>query len=53
MKSKGEEFVERGKEKIVDISRVIGSKAGEAKKKIEKVVEKGKNAAKKVEDDLS
>jgi hypothetical protein len=53
MKSKGEEFVEKSKEKIVDISKVVGSRAGVAKKKIGKVIEKGKDAAKKVEKDLS
>jgi len=53
MKSRGEEFVEKSKEKIVDISKAVGSRAGVAKKKIGKVIEKGKNTAKKVEKDLS
>lgn len=53
LKSKGEDFVEKGKEKIVGVSKVIGSGVKEAGKKIKKVVEKGKDTARKVEEELS
>ena len=53
IKSRSEEFIGKGREKITDVSKVLSSKAGKAKKKIEKVVEKGKDTAKKVEEDLS
>ncbi|MFZ3106698.1 MAG: YtxH domain-containing protein [Candidatus Hydromicrobium sp.] len=53
IKSRSEEFIEKGKEKISGFSKVLSSKAGKARKKIKKVIEKGKDTAKKVEEDLS
>jgi gas vesicle protein len=53
LKSRGEDFVGKSKKTISGISKVIGSEAKETGKKIRKVVKKGKNTAKKVEEELS
>ncbi len=53
LKSRGEDFIEKNKGRIVDVSKVIGSEAKKASKKIKKVMEEGKDTAKKVEEDLS
>ncbi len=53
LKSKGEDFAEKSKGKIVGVSKVIGSGVKKAGKKIKKIVEKGKDTAKKVEEELS
>jgi gas vesicle protein len=53
LRDRSEEFIEKGKEKISDISRALSSKSSDTGKKVKKVMEKGKAAAKKVEEELS
>ena len=52
IKGMGEEFIQKSREKIEEASRNLAAKAGETKKKVDKVIEKGKNKAKKVEETL-
>ena len=49
----GEEFIEKSKETIQKATKTVGTKAGKAKEKVNKVIKKGKKTAKKVEDTLS
>lgn len=53
LRDKSEEFIERGKGKISDISKVLSSKSGKTGKKVKKAINKGKAAAKKIEEELS
>ena len=53
VKGMGEEFLEKSKDTLEKTSRTVGQKAGKAKEKVEKVIRKGKAAAKKVEESLS
>jgi len=52
-KGMGEEFLEKSKDAFEKTTKTVGQKAGKAKKKVEKVISKGKAAAKKVEESLS
>ena len=52
-KGMGEEFLEKSKDAFEKTTKTVGQKAGKAKKKVEKVITKGKAAAKKVEESLS
>jgi hypothetical protein len=49
----GEEFLEKSKDAFEKTTKTVSQKAGKAKKKVEKVINKGKAAAKKVEESLS
>jgi len=53
VKGMGEEFLEKSKDAFEKTTKTVGQKAGKAKKKVEKVISKGKAAAKKVEESLS
>jgi gas vesicle protein len=53
LKDRSEEFIERSREKISDISKAVSSKSEDTGKKVKKVMDKGKAAAKKVEEELS
>ncbi len=53
LKDRSDEFIEKGREKISDISEALSSKSDETGKKVKKVMDKGKAAAKKVEEELS
>ena len=53
VKGMGEEFFEKSKDALEKTTKTVGQKAGKAKEKVEKVIRKGKAAAKKVEESLS
>ena len=53
VKGMGEEFLEKSKDAFEKTTKTVSQKAGKAKKKVEKVISKGKAAAKKVEESLS
>ena len=52
-KGMGEEFLEKSKDALEKTTKTVSKKTGKAKKKVEKVINKGKAAAKKVEESLS
>lgn len=53
VKVMGEEFLEKSKDAFEKTTKTVGLKAGKTKEKVEKVISKGKAAAKKVEESLS
>ena len=53
VKGMGEEFLEKSKDAFEKTTKTVGQKAGRVKEKVEKVISKGKAAAKKVEESLS
>ncbi len=53
VKGMGEEFIQKSREKIEEATKTLAAKAEKTKSKVGKVIEKGKNRAKKVEETLS
>ena len=53
IKGMGEEFIQKSREKIEGATKTLAAKAEKTKAKVDKVIEKGKNKAKKVEETLS
>ncbi len=53
IKGRGEEFIQASREKIEEVSKTLAAKAEKTKKKVDRVIEKGKDKAKSVEETLS
>ncbi|MEE8324219.1 MAG: YtxH domain-containing protein [Candidatus Humimicrobiaceae bacterium] len=53
VKGMGEDFLEKSKDAFEKTTKTVGKKAGKTKEKVEKIINKGKATAKKVEEALS
>ena len=49
----GEDFLEKSKDAFEKTTKTVSKKAGKTKEKVEKIINKGKATAKKVEEALS